>query len=287
MPENQMPPGWYDATEQAIFRLSSKNYVDVPIDVDGKVIHILGSHPTPPAFDTAGIDWNKRRNYDEIRLIADYITPGAGEYIYDDHGATGGLGADESFVIVGDLNADEDEGDRWEVGGVTAIKQLIDNPHINDVVPISPDWPGNGVGDADDTATFAGNMRADYVLPSTDLTIRGSQVFWPKSNDPQYAATLTSDHRLVYVDVAIDWLPGDVDRGGSLDVAVDALARRRLRWNVGCDLRHCRKTEPGYPVRRVCLGSRRVKHRLSQASHCSFNVVAEPLEKALPCTDQF
>ena len=183
-------------------RLSSKNHVDVPIEVGGRVIHLLVSHPTPPAFDKSPY-WNRRRNYDEIRLWADYITPEASGYLCDDRGRTGGLGADASFVILGDLNADADEGNRWKVKDVTAIGQLLDHPRVHDVAPKAPDWPKNGAGDADDTAPFAGNLRVDYVLPSKDLTVVRSAVFWPAETDPQRKAVQTSDHRLVYVDLRV------------------------------------------------------------------------------------
>ncbi len=32
-------------------RLSSKSHWDVPINVNGRVLHVLASHPTPPVFD--------------------------------------------------------------------------------------------------------------------------------------------------------------------------------------------------------------------------------------------
>ena len=66
-----------------------------------------------------------------------------------------------------------------------------------------------------DTADFSdgavGNLRADYVLPSTELKVVGSGVFWPLA-DRSLARLVwgfpppSSDHRLVYVDVA--WPPG-------------------------------------------------------------------------------
>ena len=75
-----IPPGYYSEDELTIFRLSSKSHWDVPIDVNGKVFHFLVSHPTPPVFDGAE-DRNGRRNHDEIRLWADYLTPGASDYL--------------------------------------------------------------------------------------------------------------------------------------------------------------------------------------------------------------
>ncbi|MEO3925163.1 hypothetical protein ABGB07_15025 [Micromonosporaceae bacterium B7E4] len=64
-----------------------------------------------------------------------------------------------------------------------------------------------------DTADFAdvpgpGNLRADYVLPSRGLDVRGGGVFWPKSGDPLSRLTGTfpfpsSDHRLVWLDLRL------------------------------------------------------------------------------------
>ena len=57
--------------------------------------------------------------------------------------------------------------------------------------------------------TGPGNLRADYVLPSSDLGIAGSGVFWPDGDDELLYLTGTgfpvpsSDHRLVWVDVVI------------------------------------------------------------------------------------
>jgi hypothetical protein len=63
-----------------------------------------------------------------------------------------------------------------------------------------------------DTADFAdtspGNLRADYVLPSKQLRIEASGVFWPLTTDPLFALAgvfpfPSSDHRLVWVDVSV------------------------------------------------------------------------------------
>ena len=112
MPGHVMPdgesgrPAYYSPEEVTQFRLSSKSHWDVPVEVGGRVIHLLTSHPTPPLFDGPE-DSNGRRNFDEIRLWADYITGGAqAGYLTDDQGRRGGLGAGSSFVVIGDLNAE-------------------------------------------------------------------------------------------------------------------------------------------------------------------------------------
>ena len=74
-PATPAPADWYSPAELNVFRLSSKSHWDLPVLIDGKVVHFLTSHPTPPVFDGPE-DRNGTRNFDEIRLWADYITPG-------------------------------------------------------------------------------------------------------------------------------------------------------------------------------------------------------------------
>jgi Endonuclease/Exonuclease/phosphatase family len=228
-PATPAPADWYSPEELDVFRLSSKSHWDLPIEVGrGERVHFLVSHPTPPVFDGPE-DRNGTRNHDEIRFWADYVTPGAGRYIYDDRGRRGGLGRREHFVIAGDQNADPFDGDSTE----DAIQQLLDNPRVNTgMTPTSPGGPEQsarqgGANDAHvgnpafDTADFAdtapGNLRADYVLPDRGTRIVGSFVFWPRSDDPLFSlvglfdpALLpdgngfpSSDHRLVAVDVKV------------------------------------------------------------------------------------
>src|SRR5205814_9113324 len=102
-----------------IIGITSTAHADVPIQLDNQIIHFLISHPTPPAFDSTE-DRNGKRNHDEIRIWHDYITPGAGTYIYDDTGQTGGIAASESFIILGDMNADPVDGESVD----HAINQL-------------------------------------------------------------------------------------------------------------------------------------------------------------------
>ncbi|OYD88966.1 phytase [Nostoc sp. 'Peltigera membranacea cyanobiont' 213] len=220
LPDNlttPQPNDWYSEDELAVLRLSSKSHWDVPIQVNGETIHILASHPTPPTFDGEE-DRNGKRNHDEIRFWADYITPGKNDYIYDDAGKTGGIVAGSDFVIMGDQNADPLDGDSYD----NAIRQLVQNPNINtNVIPTSLGGPQqadlqggantNQKGNPSfDTADFAdttpGNLRTDYVLPSADLQIANSGVFWPLNTDSTFSPVGTfpfpsSDHRLVFADV--------------------------------------------------------------------------------------
>ena len=200
MPGNLIPQPFYSPDEVDILRLSSKSHWDLPVRIEGKTVHFLVSHPTPPVFDGPE-DRNGTRNFDEIRFWSDYITPGAtSRYIYDDAGNAGGLKPGELFVIAGDQNSDPLDGD--SIPG--AIQQLIEHPLIN--AKVTPESAGaveatalqggaNLVHRSDprfDTADFAdgapGNLRADYVLPRKTLQIADSGVFWPLLADPAVSA---------------------------------------------------------------------------------------------------
>ena len=224
MPGNLMPTEFYTEEAQAVMRLSSKSHVDLPISIEGKTLHILAAHPTPPVFDGPE-DRNGKRNHDEIRLLADYITPEKGDYIKDDQGRSGFLGAEKRFVVMGDLNADPLDGDSLN----NPMRLLLDSPLIQDPAPGSLGAQAASMRQAGvnvshnlpsrhDTADFAdtgdratGNLRLDYVLPSTyGLKVKSSGVFWPEEEDPNFALVgdgypiISSDHRLVWVDLNLE-----------------------------------------------------------------------------------
>ncbi|MCG6116577.1 MAG: endonuclease/exonuclease/phosphatase family protein [Aquimonas sp.] len=206
---------WYPDEVWAQLPLSSKSHWDLPIDTPLGRIHLLAAHPTPPAFDGPE-QRNVLRNFDEIRLWKDYLD--GADWIVDDAGRHGGLAADAHFVIAGDLNADPVDGSSRE----GAIQQLLEHARVLDEPAPSSEGsaeasltflPGNGVaiaheGDpATDTAEFnrrVGNLRVDYALPSSGLRIVDSGVFWPKRGEPGSDWVLASDHRLVWIEVAID-----------------------------------------------------------------------------------
>jgi hypothetical protein len=115
---------------------------------------------------------------------------------------------------MGDLNADPFDGD----GMPGAIAQLLEHPLVNaSVVPASEGAVEDGDRDDHegppqfDTAAFGdfGNFRLDYVLPSVDLEVVEAGVFWPVQADPLFRlvgdgnAVVSSDHRLVWVDLQI------------------------------------------------------------------------------------
>ena len=210
-PETDEEGDWYSDEILEHFPLSSKSHWDVPVKIGNHVVHTLNAHPTPPAFDGEE-QRNVLRNHDEIRLWADYIHPARSGYIYDDDGGTGGLHPGASFVILGDYNADPCVGD--SVPG--AIEQLLDHPMVNDRDTPDSEGAPERHAEADDppeqrceaepefhTADFRWTARVDYALPSNNLQILDSSVFWPTSDHVLAEVAASSDHHLVSVDLRI------------------------------------------------------------------------------------
>ena len=211
MPGAQQPvhpdtrDSWYSDQAWQGMRLSSKSHWDIPVNVKGKRLHVLAMHPTPPTFDGPE-DRNGKRNHDEIRLMADYLSPDKASYLYDDKGNKGGLARNSRFVLVGDFNA-TDVGDKHRPG---VIEQLLDHPRVNgDVVPESEGGRANCSQAFCARYTAEWGARADYVLPSKyGLSVKQSGVFWPAEASPLYRLVenrqASSDHRLVWVDIAVE-----------------------------------------------------------------------------------
>jgi hypothetical protein len=83
-----------------------------------------------------------------------------------------------------------------------AIRSLLADPRLQDPKPTRPapndtdratvDWPK------------VGQLRVDYVLPSAELEVLNSGVFWPAADAPDHAmVSEASRHRLVWVDIRI------------------------------------------------------------------------------------
>lgn len=220
-PDTKEP--FYTKEARDVLRLSSKSHWDVPIEVAGRKLHFLVCHPTPPVFDGRE-DRNGLRNNDEILFWADYITTDTisadaerDSYIVDDQQRPGGLDAGSSFVIAGDLNSDANDGDSQHDG----IRRLLQHPRVQ-AEPIPASLGGEHAASkqlganqrhagnpAHDTADFfdgrrgSGNLRVDYVLPSTDLRVISSGVFWPTKKEIGQPWLSCSDHRLVWVDLQL------------------------------------------------------------------------------------
>ena len=214
LPVNQDGTPFPTPAAQAAMRLSSKGHWDVPIDTSLGRIDVFASHPSPPVFDGPE-NRNGLRNAAEITFWRQYLD---GTAFTDQTEKSQSFGGG-SFVILGDLNADPVDGD----GNHDSIGALLAHPLVQDPQPRSKGavdagtlQRGNNVGhDGDaalDTADWnddrgPGNLRVDYVLPSSDLRVTGSGVFWPTRSDPDFALIgsgkpASSDHRLVWVDIS-------------------------------------------------------------------------------------
>jgi hypothetical protein len=214
--ETPAPMDWYSPEELAVLPLSSKSHWDVRVKLGSHALHLLASHPTPPAFDGPE-DRNGLRNHDEIRFWSDYLSNA--RYIRDDRGKAGGLGGG-SFIIMGDQNSDPVDGASLH----GAIEALLAHPRVDStLIPGSEGAAeaaavqagANATQQGDprhDTADFndrgAGNLRVDYLLASRNLKVCGGGVYWPKQREPGSSLVWgdrpvpSSDHRLVWIDVS-------------------------------------------------------------------------------------
>ncbi|MBW3549496.1 MAG: endonuclease/exonuclease/phosphatase family protein [Proteobacteria bacterium] len=205
---------WYRPQVWSQLRLSSKSHWDVPVHTPLGTVHLLASHPTPPVFDGPE-DRNGARNFDEIRLWAEYLSADsaagdAPDWLCDDQGRCGGLPPQARFVIAGDLNADPHDGD----GAPGAIAQLLQHPRVDaGVVPRSAGAAerarqrglpreGDVASHTGDFGPGGGTLRLDYVLPSQGFAVRDAGVFWPAGATAQASIAGASDHYLVWIDLA-------------------------------------------------------------------------------------
>ncbi len=189
LPRDEDDNLWYQDEALDMVRLSSKSHWDVPVKLpNGATVHFLASHPTPPAFDGDEMR-NKKRNHDEIRFWGDYIL--GADYIVDDDGVQGGMRPNTSFIILGDLNADPDEGDGYRdpIG-----KYLLNNARINASMTPKSEVTIAGLDD-DDTSSFG--LRVDYVLPAASIRSLRCGIWRTLDANPP------SDHFAVWMDVAI------------------------------------------------------------------------------------
>ena len=185
------------AEAQAVQRLPSVGHWVVPVVVSGQAVQLLALHAGPPVFDGPE-DRNGRRNHDELLFWKHYMD-----------GAFGSA-PDARFVLIGVTNQDPVDGD----GIKSAIRALLSDPRLQDPKPMRPispleDHPGHHGDPRLDTVAWPapdpGHLRVDYVLPSADLKVTGSGVFWPAAGAPLYeAAQAASRHRIVWVDLDLD-----------------------------------------------------------------------------------
>jgi hypothetical protein len=198
-----------DDPARDVQRLSTTAHWEVPVILsDGTRLRILAWYATPPVFDGPE-DRNGRRNHDETALWT---------ALFD--GRLGLPPPEGPFVIAGGANLDPLDGD----GRGAAMQALLSHPRVSDPRPGSAEGAARTAGDggvnltqrgdpALDTADWPdtpgepGNLRVDYVLPSSDLRILGAGVLWPPKDSGLR-------HGLVWVDIDTEGA-GDrlVDRG--------------------------------------------------------------------------
>ena len=208
MPGHLIPMEHFGEAAGAL-RLSSKSHWDAPVTLpDGRTLHILASHPTPPVFD-GPMNENGRRNHDEIRFWVDYVT--GRDWMIDDAGVQGGLAEEAAWVVLGDLNADPFDGGSMRAALLSLMNVAQDPAPVSDGGLAAANTRHRG-DPATDTADWRddqgpGNLRVDYVLPSQEWEVVQSGVFWPAADDPLRRLVgdgeeiVSSDHRLVWVDI--------------------------------------------------------------------------------------
>ena len=186
-------------------RLSSTGHWDVSLALpDGREIRLWAFHATPPVFDGPE-DRNGRRNHDEAAFWLAYLD-----------GKLLERPVEAPFVLLGDTNMDPADGD----GRPAAMHSLLSHPQLLDPAPRSAggaaaadrDGGSNLTHEGDpslDTADWRdgpgdpGNLRVDYVLPSSHWKVLGSGVHWPLAGSAAETAAAASRHRIVWVDVEL------------------------------------------------------------------------------------
>ncbi len=205
MPGALLPRDHFGPAADAL-PLSSKSHWDLPVSLpDGRVVHLLASHPTPPVFDGPE-DANGRRNHDEVRFWVDYV--GGADWIADDEGRRGGLGRGALWIALGDLNLDPEDG-AGRPGALKLLYALGQDPAPGSEGGRAAADEGQTGDPALDTAEWRrppegpGALRVDHVIPSKGLKVVGAGVFWPAPEDPlsRLVGRAGSDHRLVWVDI--------------------------------------------------------------------------------------
>ena len=188
------PEGTTDAVWDAL-RLMERGGWKVKISAPHGRFMLWAAHASPPVFDGPE-DRNGLRNAAQLGWWAKEAD----------------LEQALPVVLAGDLNNDPSDGE----GLKQPLAGLQQHPFFQDPAPTSTGGDLAGVKDghvgpsALDTVdwTGPGNLRVDYVLPSTHWEVLDAGVFWPAPDTPE-AALLGSDdsgasrHRLVWVDLVL------------------------------------------------------------------------------------
>ena len=171
-----LPPG-----AAGVLRLSSTGHWDVPIETAAGPLHLWAFSATTPVFDGPE-DRNGRRNHDEVAFWLHYL-----------NGDLAQQPAPAPFVVMGKANLDPAQGEGQRVG----IAALLADDRLQDPQPTAPEAPPQNPTATADFGPGIGPLRVDYVLPAAGLWVVDAGVIWSD------IAPLASDHRLVWVDLAL------------------------------------------------------------------------------------
>lgn len=203
LPDNLIEEADLSRAARDLLPVSSTGHWVVPVQLpSGKRLSLLAFRATPPVFDGPE-DRNGRRNRDEI-AVWHHLLQGRLPY----------RASEPPLVVLGNFNIDpvDGEGRRDSLNALVSGRMLVDPApesagaaqaalrqggtnahHRGDPARDTVDWPDEA---------GPGNLRVDYVLPSSDLTILDAGVFWPEPGQPGHgAAQAASRHRLVWVDI--------------------------------------------------------------------------------------
>lgn len=168
--------------------LFSTNLLDVPLRIDGRIVHAILLHASVPVKGLL----NKERNGDQLNFLNEYISGRALPGVEP-------LKVEKPFVVIGDLNADPDKG----AGIREAIRGLLENPALNGLVPSRPTFLEGGGLDAPLLDTEGLRLKLDYILPSRNFIVLKHEVFWPDEAGWWNRVRRASDHFMVYTDCSL------------------------------------------------------------------------------------
>ncbi len=201
LPDARLPA--LDPAVLAGQRLSSTGHWDIPLHIgEGQRLHLLIYQAGPPVFGGRSAR-NLYRNHDEtafwLALLQAQLPmpPPQGP-----------------FVVIGGSNLDPFDGD----GLNSAMHALLNSPLLQDPRPESAgavqaaadEFSATHAGpDAQDTVLWPrapGNLRVSYILPSAEMRVLASGVFWPAQGSPDAALLDGPDatpitHRPVWLDI--------------------------------------------------------------------------------------